>query len=73
MALFLLRPTSLLLLRRLLQALSPGRAHAGGDAGDEGSGGGGAMAQLLAHSLSTGREPARTCSGSVRVTALRRR
>ena len=47
-ALFLLRPTSLLLLRRLLQALSPGRAHAGGDAGDEGSGGGGAMAQLLA-------------------------
>ena len=55
MALFLLRPTSLVLLRRLLQALSPGRAHAGGDAGDEGSdegsggpGGAGAMAQLLA-------------------------
>ena len=44
MALFLLRPTSLLLLRRLLQALSPGRAHAGGDD----SGDGGAMAQLLA-------------------------
>ena len=48
MALFLLRPTSLLLLRRLLRALSSGRAHAGGDADGEGSGGGGAMAQLLA-------------------------
>ena len=67
-ALFLLRPTSLVLLRRLLQALSPGRAHAPPPPVATPAARAVAVAaqwQNCWRSLSIGSVPARICSGSV--------